>query len=118
EVEERCCGAVWVGEVADIRLERLPLAGNAFIGREGVAGAEPRNQELSAILEARFVKVDQQRLVHSDWLHKFEVIEAAGSAAFLRGDAELIAECAGERLVRAVPGVERDRDDVGRAGSQ
>src|SRR5690349_12917544 len=63
--------SILVRYVADIGLEPLPLAGNAFVGREGVAGAETRNQELSAILEARFVKVDQQRLVHSDWLHEF-----------------------------------------------
>ncbi len=60
----------------------------------------------------------EQGLVHQDRLHEIEVLERTLRAHQFRRGAELVAEGAGEGLMRVVAGVERDREDVGRASGE
>jgi hypothetical protein len=56
--------------------------------------------------------------VHSDRLHKVQGVEGAPFAKFVGSDLELLAEGAGECLMRAIAGVERHAENVRRPFGQ
>ena len=103
------------GDVADMRVETLPLGGNAAHFGEAVILADAGNEHGADIAERWLGKVDGGNIRHSNGLHEREVIETAPGAHLLRRQADEVAKGAGESFVRAVAGVERDRQDVGSA---
>src|SRR5260221_9644217 len=78
------------GNVADIRSETLPLGGNALVRLEGVALAEPRDQQGPAVVETWRLEFHGEGLVHDDRLHELVVVDAAPGAHGFRCQAELI----------------------------
>ena len=64
------------------------------------------------------LQFDDRGFIHSDRLHKREVVEAALCAHGFRRQAELVAECTSERFVRTVAGIERHGQDVGGTDSK
>lgn len=103
------------GDVADVMAEPLPERRDAGMVFNGEAAAESCDEHGEAEFKAGGLDGGDECLAHDDWLREVEMVEVALLADGLRGEAELLAEGAGERLVRAVAGVERDRENVGRA---
>src|SRR5580704_14178241 len=92
--------------------ESLPLVRNAG-GRFAIVPLDETGQEQGIVrLEARRGKVRNGCRVHRDGLHQLKVVEMALGANLLRSQAELISERTSECLVRGVPRVESDPENV------
>ena len=114
-----------VGHVADLAryviglgVEALPQARDAGGAVVAVAVAQAGDQQGLRGLEARRRERVDGGLGHQDGLDRREVAQAAAGAHGCGCRAELVAEGAGEGFVRAVAGVERHRENVGRAAGQ
>src|SRR5262249_28306587 len=105
-------------EGANIRREALPLRWDGGIAALLVARANAGDQQRAGLFEAWRRERDVGLCGHSDWLLQFDGLDRTRGAKALRREAELIAEGAGERFMRAVTVCERDGENVWRAFCQ
>src|SRR5262245_35607602 len=61
-------------DVAEMRIEALPLRGDRFARFTSVTLTQAGNQQRLARFEARRFEVAEEGLIHLDGLHEFEVV--------------------------------------------
>ena len=106
------------GDVADIRQEPLPLLRDALVGLESVASPRPAISSVRPFSKrgGSSSTISDSSILNGSTRVMF--VEMALRANRFGRQAELIAERTGERLVRTIAGVERDGQDVRRAGHE
>src|SRR5690606_55618 len=104
--------------VAEARKEPLPLRRKRGATLAVVTLAQSRDQQRSAVLKARRFQFQHGGLVHLSGLHELNVAEITLRTNLLRRAAELVVESSRECLVRAVPRLQSNSQDVRRATRQ
>src|SRR5579883_2733602 len=97
-------GALLAGNVAEMRVKRLPERRNAGEVVEGEAPAEAGDEQWPARLDPRRRQGDGELGIFAQRLDQRKAVEVAAAAHCRRRDAELVAKGARERLMRAVAG--------------
>src|SRR5581483_10693271 len=101
--------------VIEVRVETLPLRGNAGAARLRVALDEAGDEHRLTVDEAWRAQSFQRYLVHTNGLHELQIVEMTLRTHRFRRDAELVGERSRERLVGAVTRIQCDRENVRRA---
>ncbi len=102
---------------AHIGHEALPLRRNLDRRLPRAGRREADDAKRLAVDRVRRVEIGACRRLRRDRLSQREAVEAAALAQRFRRQAELVAKRAGKGLVRAIAGVERDREDVSGPGA-
>jgi hypothetical protein len=105
------------GDVAEVGKEAIPLRRDTRI-RSVIALAQSEDEHGVRVNDAQRGDNGRGAVVHSDWLLEVKPPKMGPFPQPVRGQAEVLAECARECFVRAVSGVERDRQDVPRPGDE
>jgi hypothetical protein len=95
--------------------KRCHCDGNRGAGFARITLAQARDEKRLAVFEARRLQMREKCFVHFDRLHDGEGVELATRAQCFGREPELLAKRSRECFVRAVTGIDGDREDVGRA---
>ena len=108
-----------VRNIAALLVELLPLAGNAGAVVLMIdAVADPGDEHGFAGFEPRRLEMIECAGFHEERLLQLEMVEARGMADRFGRDAEMVAERAGEGFVGAVVRIQRQAENIGRAGGK
>ena len=99
-----------IPDMSDMRQEAIPLRRHS--GIVAVSLADAKQAKGAALYNSRRREKFGRALVHFKWLHKVEIVEGCLDTELLRRQAKELAKGSGEGLMRAVPGLEGEGENV------